>query len=84
MTDIENIIIEDEYIVIITSAGCKHTIEIDNKNPSHKAFVENIISMAISLVDETDEDIADDEYTNSNTPNFWGDYSDTDDEEDWG
>lgn len=83
MTDIENIIIEDEYIVIITSTGCKHTIEIDNKNPSHKAFVENIISMAISLVDETDEDISDGEFTNSDTPDFWGDYSD-EEEEDWG
>ena len=72
MTDIENIIIEDEYIVIITSTGCKHTIEIDNKNPSHKAFVENIISMAISL-----------EFTNSDTPDFWGGYSD-EEEEDWG
>ena len=57
LSDISNIIIEDEFTVIITTDGDKHTIAIDNENPQHKAWADNIISMAISLVDDTNPDM---------------------------
>tara|TARA_B100000927_G_scaffold256503_1_gene223868 strand:+ start:470 stop:730 length:261 start_codon:yes stop_codon:yes gene_type:complete len=57
LSDISNIIIEDEFIVIVTADGDKHTISIDNDNSVHKGYVDNIISMAISLVDDTNPDM---------------------------
>ena len=57
LSDISNIIIEDEFIIIVTSDGDKHTIAIDNDNSVHKGYVDNIISMAISLVDDTNPDM---------------------------
>jgi len=57
LSDISNIIIEDEFIIIVTLDGDKHTIAIDNDNSVHKGYVDNIISMAISLVDDTNPDM---------------------------
>ena len=45
LSDISNIIVENEFIVIVTSDGDKHTMFIDNENPQHKDWVDNIISM---------------------------------------
>ena len=56
LSEISNIIIEDEFIIVVTLDGDKHTIAIDNDNETHKAFVDNIISMATSLVSETNPD----------------------------
>jgi hypothetical protein len=55
-SEISNIIIEDEFIIIVTLDGDKRTIPIDNDNDTHKSFVQNIILMALSLVDETNPD----------------------------
>ena len=84
LSDISNIIIEDEFIIIITTDGDKHTIAIDNDNPSHKAWVDNIIAMAISLVDDTNPDMDMDRgfsngYTDRDTDG-WG-YIDGDDDD---
>tara|TARA_B100001057_G_C22454596_1_gene796411 strand:- start:378 stop:638 length:261 start_codon:yes stop_codon:yes gene_type:complete len=57
LSDISNIIIEDEFIIIVTTDGDKHTISIDSDNLVHKGYVDNIISMAISLVDDTNPDM---------------------------
>jgi hypothetical protein len=57
LSDISNIIIEDDVIIIVTTDGDKHTISIDTDNPVHKAWVDNIITMAISLVDDTNPDM---------------------------
>jgi len=81
MTDIENIIIEDEFIIIVTSVGSKHTLPIDNDNPNHKVFIDNIISMAISLVDETDEDVDMDNEYGDGSPTNWGDLGDEEEDE---
>tara|TARA_B100000780_G_C20807576_1_gene320822 strand:+ start:258 stop:503 length:246 start_codon:yes stop_codon:yes gene_type:complete len=79
LSDISNIIIEDEFIIIVTSVGSKHTIPIDNDNPTHKTFIDNMISIATSLVEETKEDVdMDAEFE----PNHWGDYKD-DEEDEW-
>ena len=34
-SEISNIIIEDEFIIIVTLDGDKHTIAIDNDNDTH-------------------------------------------------
>tara|TARA_B110000444_G_scaffold155234_1_gene145286 strand:+ start:437 stop:706 length:270 start_codon:yes stop_codon:yes gene_type:complete len=85
MNEIENIIVEEDFIIIITSDGSKRTIDIDNTNPIHKAFVDNIISMATSLVDDTNEDIIGDNFSNNDTPDNWGDFGkeDNDEEDMW-
>lgn len=82
LSDISNIIIEDEFIIIVTTDGDKHTIAIDNDNETHKTFIDNIISMATSLVSETDsdKDMDIDGYYRDDSPNYWGDYSDNDDD----
>ena len=49
LSEISNIIIEDEFIIIVTLDGDKHTIAIDNDNQTHKAFIDNIISFAESI-----------------------------------
>ena len=81
-SEISNIIIEDEFIIIVTLDGDKHTISIDNDNETHKAFAQNIISMAISLVDETNPDSDMDMDMNGlygpDTPNYWGDFDEQD------
>lgn len=83
-SEISNIIIEDEFIIIVTLDGDKHTISIDNDNDTHKAFVQNIISMALSLVDETnpdsDMDMDTDGLYRPGAPTYW---FDGDDEEDY-
>lgn len=81
LSEISNIIIEDEFLIIVTSNGSKHTIAIDNDNPTHKSFAENIISMAISLVDETDEDVMDGLYSNTDSSDYWGNFADEDEDE---
>jgi len=81
-SEISNIIIEDEFIIIVTLDGDKHTISIDNDNETHKAFAQNIISMAISLVDETNPDSDMDMDMSGlygpDTPNYWGDFDEQD------
>ena len=57
LSDISNIIIEDEFIIIVTTDGDKHTIAIDNDNLTHKDWVDNIITTATSLVDDTNPDM---------------------------
>ena len=82
LSDISNIIIEDEFIIIITTEGDKHTIAIDNDNLTHKGWVDNIISMAISLVDDTNPDM-DSGYSNGYSDrdtDGWG-YIDGDDDD---
>ena len=54
---LSNIIIEDEFLIIVTTSCDKYKIAIDNQNWAHKQLVDNIISMAISLVDETNPDL---------------------------
>jgi len=84
LSEISNIIIEDEFIIVVTLDGDKHTIAIDNDNETHKAFVDNIISMATSLVSETnpdkDMDMDMGGLYGPNAPNQWGDYGDDDDD----
>ena len=84
LSDISNIIIEDEFIIIVTTDGDKHTISIDNDNSVHKGYVDNIISMAISLVDDTNPDIdMDREFSNGyndRESDGW-DYIDGDDDD---
>ena len=83
LSDISNIIIEDEFIIIVTTDGDKHTIAIDNDNLVHKGYVDNIISMGITLVNDTNPDTDMDMggLYGPDSPNQWGDYSD--DEEDY-
>jgi len=75
MNDIENIIVEDEFIIIITTGGDRRTIRIDNVNTTHKQYVVNILSMADSLVDEIKPDI-----TDGTSDSIWpsDDYGDVD------
>tara|TARA_B100001564_G_C20571088_1_gene638369 strand:+ start:833 stop:1093 length:261 start_codon:yes stop_codon:yes gene_type:complete len=84
LSDISNIIIEDEFIIIVTTDGDKHTISIDNDNSVHKGYVDNIISMAISLVDDTNPDMdMDREFSNGyndRESDGW-DYIDGDDDD---
>ena len=82
-SEISNIIIEDEFIIIVTLEGDKHTIALDNDNQTHKTFVDNIISMATSLVSETkpDTDMDTGGMYLQDDPNQWGDYSDEFDED---
>ena len=75
LSDISNIIIEDEFIIIVTTDGDKHTIAIDNDNPVHKGYIDNIISMGITLVNDTNPDTDMDMEMDA-----WGDYSDDDDD----
>lgn len=79
-SEISNIIIEDEFIIIVTLDGDKHTISIDNDNETHKAFVQNIISMALSLASETepDTDMDMNGLYSPDTPNYWGDFDEQD------
>ena len=81
-SEISNIIIEDEFIIIVTLDGDKHTISIDNDNQTHKAFVQNIISMGLSLLSETnpDSDMDTDGLYSPESPTYWGDYGDDDDD----
>ena len=84
LSDISNIIIEDEFIIIVTTDGDKHTISIDNDNSVHKGYVDNIISMAISLVDDTNPDMdMDNGFTNgySDRDRDGWDYIDGDDDD---
>ena len=84
LSDISNIIVENEFIVIVTSDGDKHTIAIDNENPQHKVWVDSIISMAISLVDDTNPDMdMDNGFTNgySDRDRDGWDYIDGDDDD---
>ena len=84
LSDISNIIVENEFIVIVTSDGDKHTMSIDNENPQHKDWVENIISMGISLVDDTNPDMdMDNGFTNgySDRDRDGWDYIDGDDDD---
>tara|TARA_B110000495_G_C22783254_1_gene458027 strand:+ start:201 stop:455 length:255 start_codon:yes stop_codon:yes gene_type:complete len=73
-SEISNIIIEDEFIIIVTLDGDKHTIAIDNDNDTHKTFVDNILSMATSLVNETepDKDMDMDGLYGVDSPKQWG------------
>lgn len=81
MNEIENILVDDEFIIIITSDGKKRTLRIDNHNPIHRSWIDNILSMAISLVNETEEDIMGDTF---NEDNPWrDDYGDVDDDYEW-
>ena len=82
LSDISNIIIEDEFIIIVTLDGDKHTIAIDNDNQTHRTFIDNIISMATSLVSETepDKDMDTDGLYSPESPTYWGDYGDDDDD----
>ena len=84
LSDISNIIIEDEFIIIVTTDGDKHTISIDNDNSVHKGYVDNIISMAISLVHDTNPDMdMDREFSNGyndRESDGW-DYIDGDDDD---
>ena len=81
---LSNIIIEDEFLIIVTTSGDKHTIAIDNQNWAHKQLVDNIISMAISLVDDTNPDMdMDREFSNGyndRESDGW-DYIDGDDDD---
>lgn len=82
-SEISNIIIEDEFIIIVTLDGDKHTILIDNDNQTHKTFVQNIISMALSLVSETESDTDMDMETDGlygpGAPTYWFDGADEED-----
>ena len=82
LSEISNIIIEDEFIIIVTLDGDKHTIAIDNDNQTHKVFIDNIISMATSLVSETepDKDMDTGGLYNPESPTYWGDYGDDNDD----
>jgi hypothetical protein len=82
LSEISNIIIEDEFIIIVTLDGDKHTIAIDNDNQTHRTFIDNIISMATSLVSETepDKDMDTDGLYSPESPTYWGDYGDDDDD----
>jgi|SaaInlV_125m_DNA_1040241.scaffolds.fasta_scaffold10544_5 hypothetical protein len=73
-SEISNIIIEDEFIIIVTLDGDKHTIAIDNDNDTHKTFIDNILSMATSLVNETepDKDMDMDGLYGADSPKQWG------------
>jgi hypothetical protein len=73
-SEISNIIIEDEFIIIVTLDGDKHTIAIDNDNDTHKTFIDNILSMATSLVNETepDKDMDMDGLYRADSPKQWG------------
>ena len=81
-SEISNIIIEDEFIIIVTLDGDKHTVAIDNDNQTHKTFIDNIISMATSLVSETEPDTDMDMggLYGPDSPNQWGDYLDDDED----
>lgn len=81
MSEVENILIEDDVIIIITSDGLKRTLPINNQNEIHKAWISNIISMAESLVYESTEDALD----SADFDNPWADdYGDVDDfDDDW-
>ena len=83
LSEISNIIIEDEFIIIVTLDGDKHTIAIDNDNQTHKTFVDNIISMSTSLVNETDADRDMDMDTTGlygpGAPTYWFDGMDDED-----
>jgi hypothetical protein len=79
MSEIENILVDDEFIIIITSDGKKRTLRIDNHNPNHRSWIENILSMAISLVNETNEDVMDNTFNDNNS--WQDDFGDVDDYE---
>ena len=80
-SEISNIIIEDEFIIIVTLDGDKHTIAIDNDNDTHKTFIDNILSMATSLVNETepDKDMDMDGLYGPGAPTYWFDGMDDED-----
>ena len=79
MSEIENILVDDEFIIIITSDGKKRTLRIVNHNPNHRSWIENILSMAISLVNETNEDVMDNTFNDNNS--WQDDFGDVDDYE---
>lgn len=83
MNEVQNILIEDDVIIIITTDGNRRTLPIKTNNEVHRTWISNIIAMAESLVMETDEDIT--EGLNWTGENPWQDnYGDVDDlDDDW-
>ena len=83
MYEIENIIIDDDQIIIITTDGNKRTLKTDNVNRTHRDLIHNIILAAESLVSSTEVDITDDADFNNTSWSGWGDdYGDVDDTDD--
>lgn len=57
VNEIENIIVEDEFIVIITNGGDRRTIRIDNEDSIRREWVHTLLSTAESIINETQPDI---------------------------
>ena len=80
VNEIENIIVEDEFIVIITNGGDRRTIRIDNDDSTLREWVHTLLSTAESIINETQPDIMG---GISDDDNPWqDDYGDVD-EYDW-
>lgn len=80
MNEIENIIVEDEFIVIITTGGDRRTIRIDNEDSTLREWVHTLLSTVESIINETQPDIMG---GISDDDNLWqDDYGDVD-EYDW-
>ena len=80
VNEIENIIVEDEFIVIITTGGDRRTIRIDNDDSTLREWVHTLLSTVDSIINETQPDIMG---GISNDDNPWqDDYGDVD-EYDW-
>ena len=80
VNEIENIIVEDEFIVIITTGGDRRTIKIDNEDSTRREWVHTLLSTVESIINETQPDIMG---GISDDDNPWqDDYGDVD-EYDW-
>lgn len=83
MYEIENIIIDDDRMIIITADGNKRTLKNDSENQMHRDLIHAIILAAESLVAGTEVDISDDDDFNSSSWSDWhDDYGDVDDTDD--